>query len=140
MIICELAVAAVHTYYVIAGNTAILVHNCGEGGPSAEPVPDPLPQRKPSGAPDRTSAVYVNVRDASGTLTTVASRPGFHAEDVAQQLVPGGQMSRPFGWRMNPEVGRPDRRLYRLPDKVSAVDVPARDDRSAGRLVGRVNR
>ncbi|WP_243715217.1 hypothetical protein [Micromonospora sp. KC207] len=29
----DLTVADVHTYYVIAGDTPVLVHNCGDGGP-----------------------------------------------------------------------------------------------------------
>jgi RHS repeat-associated protein len=74
---------------------------------AAEDVPDPMPKYKPSGVPDRSSAVYINVRDADGNVTTVGSVTGstIHAEDVAQDMVPGGPMSRPFGWRMDPEAG-----------------------------------
>ena len=47
-------------------------------------VDDPSPVTKPSGAPDRTSAVYVAVRRADGSIEVVGSRPGgFHAEDVS---------------------------------------------------------
>jgi hypothetical protein len=72
----------------------------------AKAVPDPLPVVKPSGATDRSSAVYVTVRRADGTMETVGSRlGGIHAEDVAQRIEPGGQMSRPFGWRRDVETG-----------------------------------
>jgi hypothetical protein len=82
-----------HDFYVDVVHTAVLVHNCGD-------VPDPEPQFKPSGVRNRDSAVYISVRDEDGTVSTVGSiRGGPHAEDVAQDLVPGGQMSRPFGWR-----------------------------------------
>ncbi|WP_246036453.1 polymorphic toxin-type HINT domain-containing protein [Cellulomonas telluris] len=74
------------------------------GGPRA--VPDPDPQYTASGARDRSSAVYVNVRRADGSVETVGSRPGgVHAEDAADALEPGGQLSRPFGWRRDPASG-----------------------------------
>jgi hypothetical protein len=84
---------------VLAGETPVLVHNSNcprfatdSNGVTTELVPDPPAQYKPSGALDRTSAVYISVRDANGNITTVGSRPGgIHAEDVAQQTVPGGQ-------------------------------------------------
>jgi RHS repeat-associated protein len=77
----------------------------GKNG-GARSVPDPLPVLKPSGAADRSSAVYISVRKADGTIDTVGSRPGgIHAEDVAQGLQPGGQMSRPFGWRRDVASG-----------------------------------
>ncbi len=65
-----------------------------------EGVPNPAPVFRANGAADRSSAVYVSVQRADGTIETVGSRPGgIHAEDVAQALEPGGQMSTPFGWR-----------------------------------------
>lgn len=77
----------------------------GQPTNAIDPVPDPMPVFK-SGAPDRSSAVYVSVQRADGTIETVGSRPGgIHAEDVAQGLEPGGQMSRPFGWRRDPNSG-----------------------------------
>ncbi|MFC4856912.1 DNRLRE domain-containing protein [Actinophytocola glycyrrhizae] len=75
------------------------------GGTAAKEVPDPAPVLKPSGVRDRTSAVYISVRKPDGTIVTVGSRPGLHAEDVAQGLAPGGPMSRPFGWRKDPTSG-----------------------------------
>ena len=70
--------------------------------------PDPLPQYKPSGSPDRTSAVYINVRMADGSIKTVGAvrKTTIHAEDVAQGLNPGGQMSRPFAWRRSEITGK----------------------------------
>jgi hypothetical protein len=70
-----------------------------DGMCSAEVVSRPMP----SGVRNRDSAVYINVQRADGSIETVGSRPGgVHAEDVAQALEPGGQMSRPFGWRGDP--------------------------------------
>jgi hypothetical protein len=68
-------------------------------------VPAPEPVVKPSGAPDRSSAVYVNVEMPDGTIRTVGSQTGslVHAEDAAQALSPGGRMSQPYGWRMGPD-------------------------------------
>lgn len=34
----DLTVANIHTYYVVAGKTPVLVHNCGTGGPSHNPA------------------------------------------------------------------------------------------------------
>lgn len=67
-------------------------------------VSAPEPVVKPSGVPDRSSAVYVNVEMADGTIRTVGSETGslVHAEDAAQALSPGGRMSQPYGWRMGP--------------------------------------
>lgn len=75
------------------------------GGMATKPgVPSPEPVVKPSGAPDRSSAVYVNVRMPDGSIRTVGSQTGslVHAEDASQALSPGGQMSQPYGWRMGP--------------------------------------
>jgi hypothetical protein len=74
---------------------------------AAKAVPGPRPVLKSSGAPDRSSAVYISVRRADGTIETVGSRPGgVHAEDAAQAIEPGGQMSRPFGWRRDAGTGQ----------------------------------
>lgn len=73
---------------------------------AAKPVPDPAPVLRASGAADRSSAVHISVRRADGTIETHGSRlGGIHAEDVAQGLEPGGQMSRPFGWRRDSGTG-----------------------------------
>ena len=67
----------------------------------ARAVPDPPAQYKSSGARNRKSAVYVNVLAPDGPQV-VGSRPGgIHAEDAADELFPGAQLSRPFGWRSN---------------------------------------
>ncbi|MFD7156158.1 DNRLRE domain-containing protein [Kribbella sp. NPDC059898] len=85
----------------VAGN---VIDGAAEG---VRAVPDPRPVLKPSGAPDRSSAVYVSVRRADGTIETVGSRRGgVHAEDAAQAVEPGGQMSRPFGWRRDAATGQ----------------------------------
>jgi uncharacterized protein YjbI with pentapeptide repeats len=64
-----------------------------------EPVPDPEPVYKPTGGMDRTSPWYVSYQDADGNLQTVGNEDGVHAEQRIQQMQPGSQMSRPFGWR-----------------------------------------
>jgi hypothetical protein len=67
-------------------------------------VAAPEPVVKASGAPNRTSAVYVNVEMPDGSIRTVGSQPGgIHAEDAAQALSPGGRTSQTYGWRAGPE-------------------------------------
>ena len=66
---------------------------------AADAVPDPVPVRRPSGAPNRDSPWYVSYRDADGNLQTVGNAGGLHAEVRIQEMAPGTQMSRPFGWR-----------------------------------------
>jgi RHS repeat-associated protein len=95
-----------HDFYVQTSDGAVLVHNtCNDGK-----VANPEPQYKPSGARDRSSAVYINVRGDDGVVTTVGSDgpADLHAEDVAQMRVPGGQMSQPFGWRTPPGGDAPE--------------------------------
>jgi hypothetical protein len=62
-------------------------------------VPDPEPVYRLSGAPNRDSPWYVSYRDAEGNIQTVGNEGGVHAEVRIQQMEPGTQMSRPFGWR-----------------------------------------
>jgi RHS repeat-associated protein len=66
---------------------------------AARGVPNPKPVFKPSGAPDRNSPWYVSYRDADGGIQTVGNLDGVHAEVRIQQMRPGAEMSKPFGWR-----------------------------------------
>ena len=66
---------------------------------AADAIPNPRPVFKTSGAPDRSSPWYVAYRDADGRLRTMGNLDGVHAEVRIQQLQPGTQMSKPFGWR-----------------------------------------
>jgi RHS repeat-associated protein len=66
---------------------------------TATAVPDPEPQYAPDGQPDRGPAAWVNVEDEDGNIRTYSSSSGSHAEENAQSSVPGGSMSRVWGWR-----------------------------------------
>ncbi|WP_405056243.1 RHS repeat-associated core domain-containing protein [Kribbella sp. NBC_01505] len=89
-----------------AGGKMLLGKVLGRAGKAADEVPDPAPVFNAKGKPDRSSAAYINVRRADGAIETVGSRPGgMHAEDVAQELEPGGQMSRPYEWRRHKPTG-----------------------------------
>ena len=95
-----------HTYYIhptrAPPTTNTLVHNCGPSDiddAAAKAVPNPKPVLKGGGVPDRSSPWYVSYRDADGNLQTVGNLDGVHAEVRIQQMQPGAQMSKPFGWR-----------------------------------------
>jgi hypothetical protein len=64
-------------------------------------VPDPEPQYKPNGRPNRGPGAWINVLDGEGKPQLFESGPevGVHAEDNAQGAFPGNPMSRAFGWR-----------------------------------------
>lgn len=89
----NLTVDDLHTFFVLAGDEAILTHN------NNCPVPEPSPQYLPDGSPNRGPAAWVNAADESGTVTLHASSPGVHAEVAAQTARPGAQMSQVWGWR-----------------------------------------
>jgi hypothetical protein len=63
-----------HDFYIDTTAADVLVHNC------SDPVPDPEPVYKPSGAPNRDSPWYVSYRDAEGNIQTVGNEDGVHAE------------------------------------------------------------
>ncbi len=92
----NLTIAQDHTYAV--GASCAVVHNCL---PTESDVPDPEPQHKADGKPNRGPGAFINVMDANGDVETYPAGPkvGVHAEDNAQATVPGGRMSRAMGWR-----------------------------------------
>jgi hypothetical protein len=89
----DLTVATDHTYYVIAGTTPVLVHNCGdaaEGESSLAAAERARDQAglKPDGTPNRESPVYVGGYDAEGNVMGTGNGPrgsGIHAEDIVQE-------------------------------------------------------
>jgi hypothetical protein len=75
----------------------VAAEDTGAAGRAA--VPDPEPQFDANGDPNRGPAAWVNVEDEDGNVRTYSSSPGAHAEVNAQSEVPGGSMSRVWGWR-----------------------------------------
>jgi hypothetical protein len=92
----DLSLDATHTFAV--GAAQVVVHNCP---PIESDVPDPEPQYRADGKPNRGPGASINVMDANGDVEMYPAGPevGVHAEDNAQAAVPGGRMSRAMGWR-----------------------------------------
>ena len=95
------------TYYVLAGNTPVLVHNANCRLSAAERARDQA-GLKPDGTPSCESPVYVGGYDAEGNVIGTGNGPrgsGVHAEDIIQQRMPGAQMTEPYAWRRNKVTG-----------------------------------
>lgn len=79
----DLTVAQIHTYYVMAGATPVLVHNCGEGATEASPISGPKVYRAPraeNGQDELTNGLNP-ARHQTGDRSAYVGD-----EDVAQQF------------------------------------------------------
>jgi hypothetical protein len=65
----DLTVAEIHTYYIVAGTTPVLVHNCGGGSPGAGLKDDPY---HPDVVEDRIENTWKPWREAEEEATREA--------------------------------------------------------------------
>ncbi|MFG1611002.1 RHS repeat-associated core domain-containing protein [Actinoplanes sp. NPDC049265] len=129
----NLTVNAIHTFYVLAAETPVLVHNCGgavegESGLAAAERARNEAGLKPDGAPNRQSPVYVGGYDAEGNVMGTGNGPRgseIHAEDIIQDRMPGAKMTQPYAWRRNKITGELDWRPHTVCPRCQAKYPPS---------------
>ncbi|MGW0831987.1 RHS repeat-associated core domain-containing protein [Streptomyces prunicolor] len=84
----DLTVGTLHTYYVLAGSTPLLVHNCPTGGAADLPDFDPsgVPRHQPGAAASRSG-------EASAEAEATAEEGAERAERTAGTVEEAGSMS-----------------------------------------------
>ncbi|ASW54356.1 polymorphic toxin-type HINT domain-containing protein [Plantactinospora sp. KBS50] len=87
----NLTVHGIHTYYVVAGNTPVLVHNCGVGERAAE-----RQNALPAGSQGRVTMGVGEGVDASGATRTVVGTSeanGYLRPGVRDMIRPGEEVA-----------------------------------------------
>jgi hypothetical protein len=74
----DLTVADIHTYYVVAADTPVLVHNCGGGGAAERAA-----EGRTQGGVERT---FENSLDKTTYLNDVASKNGINLRGSGQRI------------------------------------------------------